>query len=84
MRAVWPNIAVTDDSLVQCITEIRKALEDDGHTIIKTMPKRGYVLEPGVPGLARPKVRTAWLAAGAAMTVALAAVLWLALRMPGR
>ena len=26
MSAVWPNIAVTDDSLVQCVTEIRKAL----------------------------------------------------------
>src|SRR6185436_2339793 len=25
MSAVWPNIAVTDDSLVQCVTEIRKA-----------------------------------------------------------
>ncbi len=45
MEAVWPNIAVTDDSLVQCIAEIRKALGDDEHLIIKTVPKRGYVLE---------------------------------------
>jgi adenylate cyclase len=41
---VWPGIAVTDDSLVQCITELRKALGDDSHTIIKTAPRRGYVL----------------------------------------
>ena len=46
MSAVWPNIAVTDDSLVQCVTEIRKALGDDKHAIIKTVPKRGYVFEP--------------------------------------
>jgi adenylate cyclase len=41
---VWPGVAVTDDSLVQCITELRKALGDDAHSIIKTAPKRGYVL----------------------------------------
>jgi TolB-like protein/tetratricopeptide (TPR) repeat protein len=45
VQAVWGNIAVTDDSLVQCITEIRKALGDDKHEIVRTLPKRGYVLE---------------------------------------
>src|SRR5204862_1726004 len=51
MAAVWPGIAVTDDSLVQCIHEIRRALDDDGHAVLKTVPKRGYrlVLKPGVP-----------------------------------
>ena len=29
MAAVWPDVAVTDDSLVQCIHEIRRALGDD-------------------------------------------------------
>jgi TolB-like protein len=51
-RTVWPNIAVSDDSLVQCIGEIRKALGDDKHSIVKTMPKRGYVLEPDVGAVA--------------------------------
>ncbi len=45
MAAVWPGLAVTDDSLVQCVTEIRRALGDDEHVIVKTVPKRGYVLE---------------------------------------
>lgn len=45
VQAVWGNIAVTDDSLVQCITEIRKALGDDKHDIVRTLPKRGYLLE---------------------------------------
>ncbi|RWP73154.1 MAG: tetratricopeptide repeat protein [Mesorhizobium sp.] len=45
MQTVWGNIAVTDDSLVQCVIEIRKALGDERHEIVRTLPKRGYVLE---------------------------------------
>ena len=44
MAAVWPDTAVTDDSLVQCIHEIRRALGDDDHAVLKTVPKRGYRL----------------------------------------
>ena len=44
MQAVWPGIAVTDDSLVQCIHEIRRALRDDARAVLKTAPKRGYRL----------------------------------------
>ena len=49
VAAVWRGVAVTDDSLVQCIAEIRKALGDDRHTVVKTVLKRGYMLavEPG-------------------------------------
>jgi TolB-like protein/DNA-binding winged helix-turn-helix (wHTH) protein len=42
--AVWPDTAVTDDSLVQCIADIRRVLGDDGHRIVQTFPKRGYRL----------------------------------------
>ena len=45
MQAAWPGITVTDDSLVQCIHEIRRALRDDAHALLKTAPKRGYRLE---------------------------------------
>lgn len=44
MQALWPRIAVTDDSLVQCIHEIRRALHDDERVFLKTAPKRGYRL----------------------------------------
>ncbi len=44
MAAVWPDTAVTDDSLVQCIHEIRRALGDEDHAVLKTVPKRGYRL----------------------------------------
>lgn len=43
--AVWPNVTVTDESLTRCISEIRQALGDDGQVIIKTVPKRGYLLD---------------------------------------
>ncbi len=44
MRAVWPNVVVTDDSLVQCIVELRRALGDDAHRTIQTESRRGYRL----------------------------------------
>ena len=44
MQSVWAGTAVTDDSLVQCIHEIRRALKDDGHAILKTKSRRGYML----------------------------------------
>lgn len=46
--AVWPNLAVTDDALVQSIGELRKAFGDDGPRLIKTIPRRGYRFESDV------------------------------------
>jgi DNA-binding winged helix-turn-helix (wHTH) protein len=42
-REVWSGLFVTDDSLVQCIGDIRRALDDDDHRIVKTVPRRGYL-----------------------------------------
>ena len=42
MRAVWRGTSVTDDSLVQCIHEIRRALKDEHHAILQTVSRRGY------------------------------------------
>ena len=36
--AVWPNLAITDDALVQSIGELRRALGDDGPRLIRTDP----------------------------------------------
>lgn len=41
-RTVWAGAHVTDDSLVQCISDIRRALKDDKRQIIQTLPKKGY------------------------------------------
>jgi predicted ATPase/DNA-binding winged helix-turn-helix (wHTH) protein len=43
MKAVWPDSVVTDDSLVQCTVELRKALGDREHKLVKTVPRRGYL-----------------------------------------
>jgi formylglycine-generating enzyme required for sulfatase activity len=43
--AVWPNVTVCDDSLVQCIRELRNKLGDDDHRLIKTVSRRGYLLD---------------------------------------
>jgi adenylate cyclase len=44
MHALWPGLAVTDDSLVQCVHEIRRAFQDNDRIVLKTAPKRGYRL----------------------------------------
>jgi TolB-like protein/DNA-binding winged helix-turn-helix (wHTH) protein len=41
---VWAGMAVTDDSLVQAVSDLRHALGDAGPRLIKTVPRRGYVL----------------------------------------
>lgn len=46
--AVWPNLAITDDVLVQSIGELRRALGEDGTRLIKTIPRRGYRFESEV------------------------------------
>ncbi len=52
--AVWANVTVTDDSLVQCIREIRHALKDDAQRLIKTVPRRGYLFDAPVLREAEP------------------------------
>jgi TolB-like protein len=40
----WPGVTVTEDSLTQCISEIRRALGESGRDLIRTMPRRGYMI----------------------------------------
>ena len=42
--AIWSDTSVTDNALVQCVTEIRRELKDDPRNprFIKTFPKVGY------------------------------------------
>ncbi|CAH2409662.1 winged helix-turn-helix domain-containing protein [Mesorhizobium escarrei] len=80
MQAVWGDIAVTDDSLVQCITEIRKALGDEKHEIVRTILKRGYVFEPGTQPGRRDRHRLITAVIGVAAIMA--AMLWLAKPTP--
>src|SRR3954464_12732833 len=44
MEAVWPNVHVGEDSLFQCIRELRAALGDDRRQLIKLASGGGYLL----------------------------------------
>ncbi len=52
MQAVWPDAFVTDDSLVQCTVELRRALDDRTQGLLKTVPRRGYIF--AAPVVQRP------------------------------
>jgi DNA-binding winged helix-turn-helix (wHTH) protein/Tol biopolymer transport system component len=41
--SVWPDTVITENSLAQCLTEIRQALNDDSQTSIRTVARRGYL-----------------------------------------
>lgn len=41
LEAIWSGVIVGDDSLSQCISDIRRALGPLAREIIKTVPRRG-------------------------------------------
>jgi tetratricopeptide (TPR) repeat protein len=64
-ESLWKNTAVTDNSLVQCVNDVRKALGDDARhaRYVKTVAKGGYqfigpveetVTAAAVPAAAEP------------------------------
>jgi DNA-binding winged helix-turn-helix (wHTH) protein/tetratricopeptide (TPR) repeat protein len=44
LTANWPGVTVTEDSLTQCISEIRRLLGASGRDLIRTVPRRGYMI----------------------------------------
>jgi predicted ATPase/DNA-binding winged helix-turn-helix (wHTH) protein/class 3 adenylate cyclase len=46
--SIWPRIAVADESVTRCVSDIRLALGDRGHRIIRTVARRGYIFEASV------------------------------------
>jgi DNA-binding winged helix-turn-helix (wHTH) protein len=76
LDAIWPGVFVSDDSITQCVGEIRRALGPDNVSVLRTIPRRGYIFDapvlppapeparpPPVPAdLAPPRTRSRWLA----------------------
>jgi class 3 adenylate cyclase/predicted ATPase len=61
MNAVWPDVFVSDDSITQCVRDIRRAFGDESQTLLRTVPRRGYVfaaevsrVEPALPSSQPP------------------------------
>lgn len=45
LDSVWPSIHVTEDSLFQCIRDVRRALGDLDGRMLRTIAKKGYLLD---------------------------------------
>jgi len=43
-RDIWEGRQVSEDSLVQCIAEIRAAIGDTNRAVLQTVPRKGYRL----------------------------------------
>jgi predicted ATPase/DNA-binding winged helix-turn-helix (wHTH) protein len=54
IQALWPDAFVTDDSLVQCMVELRRGLDDRSQELLKTVPRRGYIFAAVVTSEADP------------------------------
>ena len=61
IEAVWPGVVVTEDSLTRCISDLRRALGDAQMRLVRTVPRRGYLLDapvtrtaPAVAGTSQP------------------------------
>lgn len=84
-ETVWGNIAVTDDSIAHCISDIRKALGDSSKKMVRTVPRRGYLFTESVTEVRAGEVVSGTkqsgpkIAAYAAAAVVAIAVLWIAL-----
>src|SRR5690242_9377496 len=48
IHTLWGDSFVTEDSLVQCMVELRRALNDREQEIVETVPRRGYILKAPV------------------------------------
>ncbi len=52
IEAVWPGVFVTENGLTQCVAEIRRALGPE-EGLLRTLPRRGYLLDVPSPAAAR-------------------------------
>ena len=45
LDAIWGQTVVTEDSIVHCLSDIRKAIHDQSQEMIRTVPRRGYIFD---------------------------------------
>jgi DNA-binding winged helix-turn-helix (wHTH) protein len=81
----WPDLFVSDDSLAHCVSDIRRALGPEGSNLLRTVPKRGYMLgAPAAPAeaLAPRRAKLPPWAAGLTLALAVSAIWWGMAREP--
>jgi TolB-like protein/DNA-binding winged helix-turn-helix (wHTH) protein/Tfp pilus assembly protein PilF len=100
IEAVWPDTAITDNSLAQCLLELRRALGDNDQQAIRTVARRGYVFAapvtspaielpaaPKPPNIVRVETtppRRKWFLAAFLVLAAGLVSLWYAVARPER
>lgn len=47
-ETLWPGVIVSDDSLTQCVSDLRRVLGDRANHVLRTVPRRGYMLSVDV------------------------------------
>ena len=75
----WPDVIVSDDSLAHCVSEIRRALGASGAELLRTVPRRGYMLvgDDTPPETLFRGQRLAWMGGPTmAITAAVLAIWW--------
>ncbi len=58
IEAIWPNVHVGEDSLFQCIREIRTALGDDRRELVRLVSGRGYLFDTEISSESSPAATT--------------------------
>jgi TolB-like protein/DNA-binding winged helix-turn-helix (wHTH) protein/Tfp pilus assembly protein PilF len=61
--ALWGSTAVTEGAITQCLSDIRKAIDDQSQEKIRTVPGRGYIFDLPVTasdGSSRTKFASSW------------------------
>ena len=82
MSAIWDDTFVEEGNLAQYVSRLRKLIDTNGHSHIKTLPKRGYRFDADVktveaaPAATRGSQIWVWVGAGAAALICVVAVVW--------
>ena len=48
LDAIWPGVHVGEDSLFQAVREARRAIGGEGGRVLRSVPRRGYLLDAAV------------------------------------
>jgi adenylate cyclase len=59
LDAVWPGVHVTEDSLFQAVREARRAIGDEAGRLLRSVPRRGYMLDAVLSGAEPPRTDAA-------------------------
>lgn len=56
LDAIWPGLHVTEDSLFQAVRDARRAIGDEAGRVLRSVPRRGYLLDAEVSTDAAPEL----------------------------